>query len=356
MDNLPDGLYLKARICEEDLKGSFAIDADTAVAVVEDCLVRIDAVGVPGAYAVRLRNENDDNWSDWIQVADKRPDLIAGNDDTSSDEGGLINAWFVDENRFLVPWFLSAGNGPKHVSLQVLTFYGISPVFSLDVVAQIAEMEYSVRFYKKFDNNVFSDEFPTYLGYPVVTQNVVSTADNPTESQIYLKVEFSDKERLSSYLQKISKMKRFKGLTAPGGGLSFNVIQQGENDLYYLPLTEVTNGIYKGEWEVLKSDGTLNKDGLSAIVVNVPSPCSFSFLPAACGEDLSDPQNPLLVDVLRDFYTKYDKSFEAVDATSVGNLRLSSGQAKGQRLRAWKQMYTKDDGNFVFGNPKFFFR
>jgi hypothetical protein len=335
--------YLKARVYEYDQVGSFAVDQDKTVSVVEDCLCRLDVIGVPGTYAVRLRNENDENWSDWINIDNPRQDVSGGSDNTAQTEDGAISAYSIDENRFIVPWFLSAGTGMKRVAIQVLTFYGISRTFTMDILANISELEYEVSFYKTYATGAFSNPVPAYKGYPVVTSGTM-----------YVKVEFKDKARLKFYLDKVAAFTKYAGLKSATNTLSFNVVQQGVNDQYNLILTPVTEGVYEGEWVVDKSDGVYNRDGLAALVVNVPNPCMRTQAFGACGTDDCDPYNKMNLSILRDFYAKYDKSFEDMTPESLAAAYRRSGLAKVTDITPLQQFYTVDDPRFMFGNPKFF--
>jgi len=334
--------YLLARVYEEDQSRSFVLDKDKTVSVVEDCLVRIDIVGVPGVYAVRLRNENDSAWSDWINIDTDRPDDINNTDTTLKNEDNLISAYTIDDHRFLVPWFLSAGSGMKHVNIQVLTFYGISPTFGLDIMADVQELEYDVKFYSTFNSGVFSNELAVYNGYPVASASI---------STVYVKIEFRDKDKIDFYIDKLSTIDRFNDF----GTLTFNVIQQGVNNLYMQPLSEVSKGIFKGEFVIDKSDGIYNKDGLAAVIVNIPSPCMKKY-GVPCSSDSTDPYNNMNLSVLRDFYTKYDKQYESVTPENLMDLYRQSGLSRIITNRSLAQFYNTDDTRFTFGNPKFFLK
>lgn len=357
LNNLQDQSeqYLKARIYEADTAGSFVIDDKQTVSVVEDCLIRLDIIGVPGTYAVRLRDENDSDWSDWINIDEERPDKQNNQNDTSKDEDNLLSAYFIDENRFVVPWVLSAGSGMKRVAIQVMTFYGISQTFFLNVLANYKEFEYGVRFYRAFENNAFKDEdeFPTYNGHPVlstVTKDEHGNASAADKLTVYVRVEFRDKSRLKLYLNKFSTLSRFGTST-----ITFHVIQQGVNDQYNKTLTVVSGqeGVYSGSFEIEKGDGIYNKDGLAAIVVNVPNPCAkrYSF---PCGTDDYDPYNMMNLSVLRDFYVKYDKTVSNITPEQLAEEYRKSGLSRVTSITPLKEFYKADDPRFMFGNPKFF--
>jgi len=186
--------YLKARVWETDSKGSFVIEKDKVVSIVDDCLIRLDVIGVPGVIAVRLRNEDNSEWSDWISIDSKiRPVNPEGKD-------VVLDGFKIDNTRFLVPWALSPGHGMKRVCLQCLTFFGVSNTFCVDILANIQELDYKIEFF--YDTGL-TDPVPMYKGYPVMT-NKVSTvsSDNSTggssKRDIFIKVTFIDKDKLKT--------------------------------------------------------------------------------------------------------------------------------------------------------------
>ncbi len=329
--------YMKLRVYEQDSKGSFVLNADKVVSIVQDCLVRLDVVGLPGSYAVRLRNEEDTDWSDWIKIGNRRVDQILGYDATGKTEGTYMSAYFIEQERFVVPWALSAGSGMKRVCLQLLTYFGISRTFCLDMLLNIEEMEYQVSFYL---DSALTAEVPVYNGYPVV------------KGKVYFTVTFNDKDRLKFYIDKMHLLNedKYGDLIAT---LTYNVIQQGDNDLLSQTLTNVSEGVYKGDFELETSDGIFNKDGLGAIVVNIPNPCTRmqKILP---GAGTSDFYNLMNLNILRDFYVKYDNIFLDLTPEELLEEYKSSGLARVVSLVPLYEYYKADDPRFMFGDPKFF--
>lgn len=330
--------YLKARVHEPYQIGSFVVRDGDAISVVDDCMIRLDVVGVPNAYAVRARNETDSDWSDWISIDEDRPAEATG-----KDEDSYISAHFIDQERFLLPWFLSGGNGMKKVTLQILTWYGVTPPFSLDVLSNASEMNYSVEF---FTDSGLTTSASTFNGYPVVG----SGDDN---NLVYIKATFSDTERLALHLDTLAQYNRFAGIKESDGTLTFNVIQQGVNDQFGLTLTAGSEeGVYTGSFEVEKSDGIYNKDGLAAIVVNVPNPCTKT-QDKGCGTEL-DPYNAMNLSLLRDFYAKYDSFAGDINPEQLLSEYRASGLAQTTGISSLKEFYDADDPRYMFGNPRFF--
>lgn len=334
--------YLKLRVYEEDAKGSFVLNANNVVSVVQDCLVRLDIVGLPGAYAVRLKNENDSDWSDWIKIDNRRVDQILGYDATSGKtENEYMSAYSINEDRFIVPWLLSSGSGMKRACVQLLTYFGISRIFCLDMLLNIEELEYEVKIYNEPS---LTTEVSTYNGYPVVSV--------PVGGKVYFTVRFLDKYKLKFYLDKIYLLNiKYSDLIS----LTYNVIQQGVNDLLDQPLTNLSEGLYKGDFVVNVSDGVYNKDGLAAIIVNIPNPCTRiqKILPGAGTNDFYNLMN---LNLLRDFYVKYDKIFADITPEALLDEYKSSGMSRVTGIVSLYDYYKADDPRFMFGNPKFFMR
>lgn len=186
--------YLKARVWESDSKGSFVIEKDKVVSVVDDCLIRLDIIGVPGVIAVRARNEDNSDWSDWISIDSKiRPSDPEGKDI-------VFDAYKIDNTRFIMPWALSPGHGMKRVCLQCLTFFGVSNIFCIDILANIQELDYKIEF---FYDSELTNPVPMYKGYPVITNKGSATnSDNSIEESekrdIFIKVTFIDKDKLKT--------------------------------------------------------------------------------------------------------------------------------------------------------------
>jgi hypothetical protein len=197
------------------------------------------------------------------------------------------------------------------VYAEILTQMGKTPPLSLDVIARYDELRYQVEFFTEAD---FSNPVPTFNGFPVIgtyklepvtsglgSSAPVSNVITPTDvssitrttlpvSTIYVRVTFQDAKALNKLIA-LAEVQKFSTLFAPGvsPNLSFNVLQQGVNAQYGLPLVGAS-GIYTGSFEIAKSDGVYNRDGLACVVVNVPNPATKLFTPQASFESL-DPYN-----------------------------------------------------------------
>jgi len=217
---------IKVRIYEEDIIDSVKVNKDKILAVVGKQDIRFDITGITSAYAIRLRNAEDDNWSDWIEIK---------NEPTEE-----FNTYSINNERFIVSWKCPKANGIMRTCLQILTLYGRTETICIEFFINLDLVSYYVEFYLYEDYKI---PVTTYEGYPILSET--------TEGNIYIKV----------YL--VNAEKQYDSLR-------FNVIQQGINDLYNQSLTHFQEDIYIGSFKVFKEDGIFNKDGLTFITILFP--------------------------------------------------------------------------------------
>lgn len=314
---------IKMRIYKEDISGSLTISNEKAVPIINKRSIRLDVDGIVGAYAVRVRNMEDPEWGDWINIdselysPDSLPDPIG--DDIDHD------AYRIDNNRFLVQWDIQNYNGLRRICCQVLTMYGISNVFCIEVLANFNVPQHVFKFYKTSARDAVDDnEFPKYNGqYVLSIKN--TTVDGPEGGRmVYFDAVFSEPISTTN-------------------GITYNLIQQGINDKRNQDFTTVTNTLLSGEFEIFNNDGIFNKDGASFIEVVFPGDTP----PGSCGSDErdkynfvnSDMQEVSNIDLLpEEVYQKYQRD------------RLS----KALDINEFKQNYDADDINFKFGNPGYY--
>lgn len=315
---------IKMRVYKEDISGSLTISNEKAVSIINKRSIRLDVDGIVGAYAVRVRNMEDPEWSDWINIDSE---LLNGG--TGDDE--FKDAYRIDNNRFLVQWDIQNYNGLRRICCQVLTMYGISNIFCIEVLANFNVPQHVFKFYKTSERDTIDDnEFPKYNGQYVLSTasaTVVTkdTNDNILSATVYFDAVFS--EPLSTI-----------------AGITYNLIQQGINDKRNQGFN-VGSTVSKlsGDFEIFNSDGIFNKDGASFIEVvflgDTPS--------GSCGTDERDKYNFINSDIQEvanidllpeEVYQKYQRD------------RLS----KALDINEFKQNYDADDINFKFGNPGYY--
>jgi hypothetical protein len=301
---------MQIRVYSEDQIGSLTINSDKVVSVVEKVAIRFDIVNSYGAYAVRIKNGGGE-WSKWRGI---------DNDINQEDiEDTQNKAYWIDNNRFVVPWDIDLRNGIQRVSFQILTFYGVTNVKSVDLFMNKDILSYYTEFYldsamenKCVQNNGF------YL---------LSNLSENTYSDIYVKVIFNEEQNYNS------------------GDLKFDFIHPGLTDQYGLSLVPdgiVPTDVYKGQFKVYNDDGIFNKDGLGFIRVIFPDNVVTN-----CISDISDSFNLMLN---KDDLRTYDDS----DSQLVRSEMKKNNLARALNINEFKQYYDIDDSNFNFGNSDFF--
>ena len=300
---------IKMRVYKEDTSGSLVVNSDKVVSVINKTSIKLDVEGIVGAYAVRVRNMEDPEWGDWINIDNKLYD-----DATEGD------AYRIDNNRFLVSWNIKKYNGLRRVCCQVLTMYGISNTFCIEVLANFEVPQHVFKFYTNSDR---TKEFPKYNGQYVLSLNAEGVTSADGKATVYFDAEFS--EPISTT------------------GIRYNLVQQGINDKRSQEFKTITSTKLSGEFEINKNDGIFNKDGVSFIEIIFSESGSSEF----CGSDTTDDYNYLNSDIEEiknidllpeEVYEKYQRD------------RLS----KAIDINEFKQNYDKDDINFKFGNPGYY--
>lgn len=281
---------LLARVFRDDVVEFYHKDSNTPIAMVESCKIRFEVAGPPGAYGVRFKNEDETSWSEWLNIV---PKLQNWPSSSSSGERGYFDGFFIGTDRFLVPWVLSRRSGNKTVSCQILTHNGVSPVFSVDIVARYKDLKHKIEFFR---DSALTKPASSYKGTPVISLNVLTIDANDsstivsaevTNPIIYLKITFEDAKSLDSMLE-VARLAKYGG----DNHLTFDIYTQGFNK-FSLPLTKTSDGVYVGNFTISEDDGIDNKDGSAVISVNIPTPCTGlrSSSSATCLQNLIKPSD-----------------------------------------------------------------
>jgi len=266
--------YQVIRVREPYVSYSTYSDIETPIPVVNDCFIELDIVGVPGTYAYRLRNEDEDTWTDWLPIGASLPEQPSDDEDTRSQQE-FFKSFFISRDRFIAPWISSAGNGSKRIYCEILTFFGKTESFYVDFIASYRGLDYQIDL---FFDEAFTLPIPKYKNYPVastnrtetlITDEYLSSVSEEVTSvdTIWAKVVFPDIEKLQ-IIERLSELDRFSDES-----FSISVYQQGINDQLEIPLTKIDSGIYKSSFSIDEDDTVVNIDGLSVIIVNIPSQC-----------------------------------------------------------------------------------
>lgn len=303
-ENLSSDDSILIRVFEEDKNGSFVIDKDNVIAIVSKTDIRLDVCGVKGAYSVRLRDFYDSQWGNWIGIDQDLP----SSSDISTD---LSNkAYSIDSDRFVVPFVVDNNNGIKRICCQILTSYGITRTYCVDLLLNKVARSYAFKFYK--DSN-YENEVPYYNGYALLSGEKEGTI-------VYFKVIFNEDVN---------------------DELTFNVVQQGINNIFDKELNKINGKEFRGSFTIYKEDGVFNKDGKAFIEIN------FSDSSLYCNDLESDKYN-ISVNSKKE---KYYKIVSPEEIYFENNKKINKAILNNE---SFKQYYNIDDSNFMFGNPNYY--
>lgn len=293
------------RVSEEDTTGSFVVNKDEAVSVVEKTNINIDISGIYGVHAVRFRNQ-DGLWGEWIDVD---------------------NNAFVENNRFIVPWKIPRANGLRHLCCQVLTVYGVSQVKCIDIFVNMVTVDYFINYYSDATR---TEEVPAHEGFSLLATK------GGDDAEIFIRVTFSEPQTEDN--------------------LTFDVIHQGISNVFDRELSpeEIIEGVtpvspyltYIGSFLIRKEDGIYDIDGTGFIKVKFPGEDTP---PDNCVSDRRDLYNQMLIQSELDF-------LDTTELTPEESFRENATRTvlKVLDINDFKQYYDNDDPNFLFGNAGFY--
>lgn len=324
-DSLRDAVI---RVYDADTTGSFVINENNIASVIEKQNIRLEIAGISGAYAVHLRNSTDQEWGNWINIGNQ----ILDPETMTKPEMNVKNeAYFIDSDRFIVPFSVPRINGIRRICCQVLTFYGITETICLNVFVNLNLVEYSVEF---FTDEGRTKPVPVYKGHPVLSGNLLSGSPAPIGTNItyYIKVTFTEPQINVSD-------------SVP---LKFNVTQQGTSGSYGNILsTDSSKTVFTGQFNIKRDDGLFNKDGIAFIDIIFPD--DIVNIATSCQTDNSDKYNLMLMDT---DISKYKNDFN----TNAYQYYEKSRIAKTLNINEFAEYYNKDDIKNEFGNPNFFIK
>ena len=329
---------IKVRVYNEDISDSLVINKNKVVPVVIKQKIRFDIDGVQGAYAVRIRNSESIMWGDWINIDSNL--YYGGADPFSIEDDELItstdssyDSYRIDNSRFIVPWSIDKINGLRRVCIQVLTLYGITNTYCVEMFVNFDSVENIYKFYY-IDSDLGRTEFPKYKG-----QYVLSLKED-SQGGLISEVEFDVLFSEDIYKDNINK------IPYDDGDIKFNIVQQGINDIWGLSLSRGNdNKTFNGSFNIFEHDGVFNKDGKGFIELVFPDSIQSSLY--SCNSDNSDLYNLMISD--REISENKDLVPESVFEKNKKN-KIS----KALDINSFKQYYNQDDINFKFGNPGIF--
>ena len=315
---------IKMRVYKGDISGSLVVNDEKVIPVIDKKIIRLDIDGIVGAYAVRVRNIEDKEWGEWINIDNE---LL--NEETGDDL--IYDAYRIDNSRFLVKWGMENNNGLRRICCQILTIYGISNTFCIEVLANFEIPQHIFKFYTSDERDI---EFPTYNDQYVLSLDAEGVVTNVDGSRtVYFDTIFSDP------VYKIET-----GLIEYGiADVNFNVVQQGINNKRGQSFDSVSPQKFSGHFSIYSNDGIFNKDGTAFIEVLFSDMTSTE----SCGSDNRDTYNLINADL--EEVSNIDLLPEEV-YEKYQNDKLS----KSLDINKFKQNYNKDDINFKFGQPGYY--
>lgn len=296
------GEFMQARVAERFVKSYKSIASSDSAPVVNDCFIDLEVIGIPGAMAFRIKNESESDFTDWIPIGMAIQPLDSVGKEISEDASKFREAFkgkWIANDIFIAPWVLSKGDGVKRVCLEVLTQFGKTQQFCLDIIAEYSSMSYVVEvFYVESGKTEKLFKPIKYKGIPVVNRKTwYKSAENnqtaitlsledlrtidlseSTEVDLYVQVTFEDSQRISR-LNALNQIASYADRRKDSGSMKAYLYQQGSR-VYRSVLNPVANsdGVYYATFKIKKNNGATDKDGLGFIFIDVPSECLNPFV------------------------------------------------------------------------------
>ncbi len=199
--------------------------------VVTDCDVVLQIWGTPEVIALRLRNENEEVFSKWCPFS---PEL--------------------SDYQMQKPWQLSGGTGIKEVCIQAMTYSGLTSQFCVPVIGDYDRVSYQIKLYADAS---YVEELPASEGLSVASTRDPNTGMSQSSNTVWVKIIPSRSLNIDF--------------------VNFDVIQQGEDDLFNLVANKFIDNdgrlTYRGKFVVKIEDNIFNMDGLAQVRARFPGKC-----------------------------------------------------------------------------------
>ena len=320
--------------------------AKKPAAVVEQCDIVIEVISEPDAVAVRLRNEND-AWSTWYPFDPK-----------------------IGDYTLQIPWRLSSASGVKSVTIEAATYQGLSTNAVLEVIADYKGVDHIIKFYKlkssgtdtapvpnvettntelinvleENGSKAFVDEnlLPQLAGLPVAgIRNPTVLVDGDKKRLVKQTGEYVFVEIVPSknYIDMINIMTADdRGPLLP----SFDVLQQGDEDLFNLPtIFEEIGSVFRGVFVVKKDNQSFHRDGLSFVIPHFIQDCSDLAALAAEGTEYN-----------RDQYNRINSGILSRESLTAADTWATERDKTG-KIKHSISIRGSEDPYFVFGDPNY---
>ena len=296
------GEFLQVRVRDKYVKGYRSTSLSQPIPIVNDCFIDLEVIGIPGAMAYKIRNESEAEFTDWIPINLPIQPLNEAGKEIGLDEQVFRDTFkgrWIANDIFTMPWVLSKSDGVKRVCIEVLTQFGKTQQFCLDIVAEYSSISYVIEvFYAKPGTIVKIFKPVRYKGIPVVNRKTfykeaadgqsavtISNEDlrsldleESTEVEVYIQVVFEDPDRISR-LDALNSIASYVDRRKDSGSMRLSLYQQGSRiQSVDLKASNASEGVYYGQFKVRKNNGVTDKDGLAFVFVDLPSECLNPFV------------------------------------------------------------------------------
>ena len=138
--------------------------------------------------AYKIRNESEAEFTDWIPINLPIQPLNEAGKVIGLDEQVFRDTFkgrWIANDIFTMPWVLSKSDGVKRVCIEVLTQFGKTQQFCLDIVAEYSSISYVIEvFYAKAGTPVKIFKPVRYKGIPVVNRKTFYKEATTSQSAV----------------------------------------------------------------------------------------------------------------------------------------------------------------------------
>lgn len=273
-----------------------------SVSVVSVCNLTLKIWGTPECVAVRIRNDNDE-FTEWCPF---RPE---------------ISDYYMEK-----AWTLSKKSGVKEICIQAMTYSGLTSQFCIPVIADYSPISYEVKLYKSKE---YDEVLPKFDELFVASTSFDEDGKPRTEISVFVEI--------------------IPSTNIENDNISYDVIQQGTNDLTGLPASSLDEGgnrifdrdgriVFRGSFVIKRDDKAFNVDGLARIVANFPELCDI--------KPGSDPPKDVFSPNFYNTLTVQDSPEDVLEQS-----RQSSGQ-----IGVTMNIRPGDDPYLIFGDPNIYLK
>lgn len=296
--------YIQARVDAADIFSFSPNSSGDPYPIVLSPFINLDIFGAPGTYAIRVRNENDVDFSPWVPVGGDIPvlPLSVSNQAEYREFQDIFRARFVSRDRISMPWLLSPGRGLKTVCIEALTFFGKTMEFCTEVICEPSIPAYSIEYFAwgnytvsgSATQDIMKIPLAKYKKYPVVSpflfkhpddeivtisENDMTTLVEPENSnglerknvqKIYFEVTFEN-SILVDRIFRLGNLPIFRKRTGGKNPIVANLIYRGfETKEIQLTRHQTEKNKFFAYFDFKRCDGIMRKDGMALVKIEIP--------------------------------------------------------------------------------------